>query len=87
MWPLDGSMRTSREAARCLPLRGVVAETQARPWLSRLTPAAPASLIAPDQPPGREVEHRHGAAVLHLDRARRGDDELDRRARELALRP
>ncbi len=44
MAPLEGSMRTSREAARCRPLRGVVAEIQARPRWSRLTPAAPASL-------------------------------------------
>ena len=41
--PPPGSIRTSRDAGRRLPLRGVVADTQARPPASMLTPAAPAS--------------------------------------------
>jgi hypothetical protein len=39
----------------------------------------------PDEPAGREVEHRHLAAGLHLDCARVGHDEVDRRARQLEL--
>ena len=45
MPPLTGLMRTIRENALRLPLRGVVAETHAWPSASSATPAAPASLM------------------------------------------
>ena len=81
-----GRSRTSRDAALRLPLRGVVAETHARPLVSSATPAAPASLMRRTSRPVVEVEHRDLAAAAWTSTARVAvTTSVDRRAGQRAL--